>query len=744
MSKIDLDPITSGYNLSKINFNFQKIEDELNSKVLYRDSPAGEPNSMSSNLDMNSRSILNANKISSNVLELGGVQVVPTNLAIDPYNGTREALRHIYAEYGCNIVAGSFEVGGVLSGVKDLLLQEQTGKAFAWLGSYPAGGLVVSEDSSPGAGWIAVDPKYKASVTPEMFASDGADDTTIIKRARNFIIAMGGGTLTLTREYVVGKQVANPSPSASTPYWQSVDADFLTFNGLNGVNVYYNQGASLKFNNGLRYGSFDPLTGAVYNPPAGIFTNTAYVASPGDMISFTDCLNSTVRNPKLRGNMDNLVIGGRWGDKDIQLPSIGVKSVRSVNTTIYSPDILDMPLDGIYAAGNIDQWINFVVYGGISDRSGRQGFSWTGGDGVFFYGVTLTRTGKGPVSSSPRAGIDVEDNGTGCKFGRFYDCKIYGNAGSQVLTLLTTDNIKFINSDIAGDNGTAVWASSNGIEFHSCNIYGKVVNVASNLFKDCYFTNKLYQGDGVGNALFMDIATPATIDGGVIDNYHPSSYGFNMNGGVKLVGVEFRFSATDPVPRSKVGIIRSAFLTDCKFTQNYTFVSSSESALAMYGERTFIETSNPESQWGGKSTISGSCLAWASRQGSVNLVLNQLKQATYTDLFIYTCSGAGPSFTIPIPRTGIYMVSLYKTFGNTALLNTKAVWIVSSIASSVTANHSFNKIASIGGTLGGGGSVEMAISSGSDAIVLTQGTIPLDGESWYVRISAMDQAIVSL
>ena len=90
------------------------------------------------------------------------------------------------------------------------------------------------------------------------------------------------------------------------------------------------------------------------------------------------------------------------------------------------------------------------------------------------------------------------------------------------------------------------------------------------------------------------------------------------------------------------------------------------------------------------------------------------------------------------------MVSLYKTFGNTALLNTKAVWIVSSIASSVTANHSFNKIASIGGTLGGGGSVEMAISSGSDAIVLTQGTIPLDGESWYVRISAMDQAIVSL
>ena len=73
MSKIDLDPITSGYNLSKINANFQKVEDELNNKVLYRDSPSGEPNSMSSNLDMNSKSILNANKISSSILELGGV-----------------------------------------------------------------------------------------------------------------------------------------------------------------------------------------------------------------------------------------------------------------------------------------------------------------------------------------------------------------------------------------------------------------------------------------------------------------------------------------------------------------------------------------------------------------------------------------------------------------------------------------------------------------------------------------------
>ena len=151
MSKIDLDPITSGYNLSKINANFQKVEDELNNKVLYRNPPAVEPNSMSSNLDMNSRSILNAGKISSNILELGGVQVVPTNLAIDPYNGTREALRRGYAEAGYTLVDGSFEFGGVLASATSVLLHEFTGKAYSGAGPFPQ---IVPPGSTPVAGFI--------------------------------------------------------------------------------------------------------------------------------------------------------------------------------------------------------------------------------------------------------------------------------------------------------------------------------------------------------------------------------------------------------------------------------------------------------------------------------------------------------------------------------------------------------------------------------------------------------------
>lgn len=76
MSKIVLDNVEGGFNLQKINSNFQKIEDELNSKVLYRDNPAGEPNSMSKPLDMDGNDLLNVATLSvTESLSIGGIDL---------------------------------------------------------------------------------------------------------------------------------------------------------------------------------------------------------------------------------------------------------------------------------------------------------------------------------------------------------------------------------------------------------------------------------------------------------------------------------------------------------------------------------------------------------------------------------------------------------------------------------------------------------------------------------------------
>ena len=55
MSKVKLNNVVNVQNTSVINDNFQKIASELNDRVFYRDNPVGEPNQLSSDLDMNGR-----------------------------------------------------------------------------------------------------------------------------------------------------------------------------------------------------------------------------------------------------------------------------------------------------------------------------------------------------------------------------------------------------------------------------------------------------------------------------------------------------------------------------------------------------------------------------------------------------------------------------------------------------------------------------------------------------------------
>jgi hypothetical protein len=60
LAKLSLTSLLGGlFSRSALNTNFSKILTELNDKVLYRDNPSGEPNSMSNELDMNSQRVIN-------------------------------------------------------------------------------------------------------------------------------------------------------------------------------------------------------------------------------------------------------------------------------------------------------------------------------------------------------------------------------------------------------------------------------------------------------------------------------------------------------------------------------------------------------------------------------------------------------------------------------------------------------------------------------------------------------------
>lgn len=81
MAKITSTNVSSGFNTT-INTNFSAIDDELNNKVLYRNNPTGEPNTMLNDLDMNSNDILNANAIGTSSLSVNGSNITSSDSAV--------------------------------------------------------------------------------------------------------------------------------------------------------------------------------------------------------------------------------------------------------------------------------------------------------------------------------------------------------------------------------------------------------------------------------------------------------------------------------------------------------------------------------------------------------------------------------------------------------------------------------------------------------------------------------------
>lgn len=76
--------VGSGFKRTSLNENFEKLRDEVNNNCLRRGGlDSGEANQMEVNLDMNSKSILNAQTVDTAALTLNGNLVSPTALSVD-------------------------------------------------------------------------------------------------------------------------------------------------------------------------------------------------------------------------------------------------------------------------------------------------------------------------------------------------------------------------------------------------------------------------------------------------------------------------------------------------------------------------------------------------------------------------------------------------------------------------------------------------------------------------------------
>lgn len=140
---------------------------------------------------------------------------------------SREALRRTYEESGFTLVDGSFEAGGELTNVRDVLLYESNAKAYSWKSVFPK---VVSPASTPNSDWFDVSPLTLSQ------------DTTL--KDAGFI-----STSTMTRLNKIGAKVVLVGDSLSTLYSIDGTNNTATFDAfvrrqvteINGTVKFYNR-----------------------------------------------------------------------------------------------------------------------------------------------------------------------------------------------------------------------------------------------------------------------------------------------------------------------------------------------------------------------------------------------------------------------------------------------------------------------------------------------------------------------
>lgn len=341
----------------------------------------------------------------------------------------------------------------------------------AFLGGATAAiGLAAAARSAPAPG--------TATVRPEQFGAKGdgvTNDTDAFAAMSAHINARGGGTVELRKTtYLVGKQVSGRAEWAFEPYNIMLFSDLRLPLRING------NGARLKCQPGLRYGTFDRATGEKVVRPMPNLRQEDRASVYWAMISVVDSGGTVeISDLELDGSLEQLRIGGPYGDTGIQIPGSGLylrgnsqsETVRNVSSHHHGQD--GVMIDGDDKRGARSRFENLSC-----EYNGRQGLSIVGGRGYDFIKCKFNHTGKSAVMSSPAAGVDIEAEGA--KTNRdftFVDCEISNNGGcGLVADSGDSADASFTRCKFIGSTNWSAWPNKPGFVFRACTFVGTVVH----------------------------------------------------------------------------------------------------------------------------------------------------------------------------------------------------------------------------------------------------------------------------
>jgi len=314
------------------------------------------------------------------------------------------------------------------------------------------------------------------------------NDTVAFQKASAYISATGGvlevepGTVLLGAQTLAG---ATGLGYAYTP------ARMLYINGTKPVTIRF-KGTKLKFRDGLKFGAFDPVTGAAAADKIGGAYDADYAAGLGIMVDIRGNPNARIEGSvEMDGNLANQIIGGALSSDPAdtagyQIDYYGVvahdcEAFYFENGYVhhFGTDGVLIGYSGLTAA---DDPKPHTLVNVRSPYNGRQGLSVIGNNAGVYINCDFSHTGKnGDIASNPGAGVDLEPEGGAIVTNqRFFGGRMGDNHGVGLLGLSTATDVKLFGVQLVGTTSNPLWIDGPGFELHGCDVIGQVTHLYGN------------------------------------------------------------------------------------------------------------------------------------------------------------------------------------------------------------------------------------------------------------------------
>lgn len=441
-----------------------------------------------------------------------------------------EAIRN----YGY-ITMDSFEDGATLTLPNQVLRYEATGEYYRWDGEFPK---IVPAGSTPDStgevklgAWVGVGDAslradlsldtgstlvgYKGSTvsgaidlltSKKVYAvdfgvkADGSDDTAALQALSVAVSAMTDAVVEVVFPQGVSRVGYQDQAPTSTsgysfrPGYVAANGNVGWFfvNGRSGTTIINARGWTIKLNDGMKHGAFNPSTGLAY-ASVSPFKDSNYYAYAGNLVAFKGCEHVIRIGLTVDGSADTATWGGVYGDTGWQCLSFGIWDTANVRVEAYDDVVTNCLLDNLYISTE-SGWSpsttgvqrSFDSYNGTYTDGRRQNISIAGGQNIRFHGGVAARagrtaTGAGTYYSSPESNVDIESESGPVQDLVFNDFKLlYGGKNSFLAA-------SFINSfaratlnrcTLRSTSSIAqIYTTGSGIRFNDCLIEGSGMEV---------------------------------------------------------------------------------------------------------------------------------------------------------------------------------------------------------------------------------------------------------------------------